>query len=126
MFFLFNLCGRKKCCISCIVKFFLEVVFDCSRRRVFFCVFFFDVVDLFKVELSGLDGGFFCCILRVLIGGLVIFDVLLRSEISVLNCFIICFCSFVICWSYEIICEWLLGWFCGKRFCGVECYEYGL
>ena len=59
-------------------------------------------------------------------GGLATSDVPLRSEISVSNRSIICFCSSATCWSHEIICEWPSGWRCGKRLRGVERNEHGL
>ena len=86
-----------------------------------------DVVDSSKAELSGLDGGLFCCTSRVSTGGLATSDVPLRSEISVSNRSIICFCSSATCWSHEIICEWPSGWLCGKRLRirGAERHEHG-
>ena len=121
-----NSCGRKKCRTSCTAKFFSEVGLDRSRRRVFSRVSSSDVVDSSKAELSGLDGGLFCCTSRVSTGGLATSDVPLRSEISVSNRSIICFCSSATCWSHEIICEWPSGWRCGKRLRGVERNEHGL
>lgn len=59
-------------------------------------------------------------------GGLATSDVPLRSEISVSNRSIICFCSSATCWNHEIICEWPSGWLCGKRLRGAERHEHGL
>lgn len=107
-------------------NFFSEVALDRSRRRVFSRVSSSDVVDSSKAELSGLDGGLFCCTSRVSTGGLATSDVPLRSEISVSNRSIICFCSSATCWSHGIICEWPSGWLCGKRLRGAERHEHGL
>lgn len=64
--------------------------------------------------------------MRVSTRGLATSDVPLRSEISVSNRSIICFCSSATSWSYEIICEWLSGCLCGKRLRGAERHEHGL